>query len=590
MVRPRSFTQSGGVNAVSNFIGFGDGVGSSGAYSLTGGTVSALSELIFAGSFAQSGGVHLVMGNLQIADGNVGSYNLSGSGVLSAQQEQLLGEFGNATFTQSGGSNLISGSLSLSQSGTGVGNYNLSGGLLRLSSLISLGGSTAFNFSGGTIQLLAGFSASQPITLNTPVGIGTLDTNGNTVTLTNTFSGTGSLNKGGAGTLTLNSTQGYSGPTIVSGGTLALPYDIPSSSFTAAGGGVLQFPGATLNLNSRFIRAMAGGTVVYQDATINGGFLRGPGTHVLSAGSATTLNDSTIDPATIVQQAGNDSFFNVTNRGQVTNNGYLTLSGGINDGGSGLIVNGTADVSEWINAGVITVNNGGQLNNHYSILTSYGGARIYVNSGGTLNADSQSEGVSLDLQDSLLVNNGRVTGTTNVYYGATVSGSGSFGPINVMQAGAVVAAATAVPMPTSLTVTSGSISGSGNLAVSATVADAILATPNLTDTLTLSGNLSGPGPITKIGAGTLILSGTNTYGTGTNDMAGTLVVANSYSLPDGSNLSVGGGIAAFGAPVVPLANAAAAVVPVPEPGTLVLLAIGACGAVVYRSPRSRWKE
>jgi len=42
-----------------------------------------------------------------------------------------------------------------------------------------------------------------------------------------------------------------------------------------------------------------------------------------------------------------------------------------------------------------------------------------LNSGGTLNADSHNEGVVLDLQDSLLVNNGTVTGTTNVYYGAT---------------------------------------------------------------------------------------------------------------------------------------------------------------------------
>ena len=202
------------------------------------------------------------------------------------------------------------------------------------------------------------------------------------------------------------------------------------------------------------------------------------------------------------------------------------------------------------------------MNNHVSDLTSYGGARIYINGGGTLNADSQSEGVSLDLQDSLLVNNGRVTGTTNVYYGATVSGSGSFGPINVMQAGAVVAATTAVPMPTSLAVTSGSISGSGNLAVSATVADAILATPNLTDTLTLSGNLSGPGPITKIGAGRLILSGTNTFGTGTNVGAGTLIITTRYALPDGSNLSVGSGIAAFGSPIP--TSAASQVVPCPS--------------------------
>ena len=81
-----------------------------------------------------------------------------------------------------------------------------------------------------------------------------------------------------------------------------------------------------------------------------------------------------------------------------------------------MTVGGTADVSSWSNAGVITIDNGGVLNNHLSDLTSYGGGRITVNSGGTLNADSQGEGVALDLQDSLLSNNGAVTGTTNVNY------------------------------------------------------------------------------------------------------------------------------------------------------------------------------
>ncbi len=369
--------------------------------------------------------------------------------------------------------------------------------------------------------------------------------------------------------LILSGTQGYTGPTIVSGGTLELSNDFPTSSFTATGGGILQFPGTKLNLGTRVIQAMAGGTVDLQNATVNGGsifamaggtvlyqnvtlnnvYLFGPGTHILPAGGATTFNTTTINPGTIIQEAGSDAFLDVTDRGTIAASGSLTIIGGINDGGANLTVNGTADVSSWSNAGVITVTSSGLLNNHVSDLTSYGGARIYVNSGGTLNADSQSEGVSLDLQDSLLVNNGRVTGTTNVYYGATVSGSGSFGPINVMQAGAVVAATSAVPAPASLTVTSGSISGAGNLAVSATVADAILATPNLTDTLTLSGNLSGPGPITKVGPGMAVLSGTNTFGAGTDVIAGTLVVRNSYSLPDGSNLSVGSNLSAFGAPI-----------------------------------------
>ncbi len=588
-----SFTQSGGMNAISSASGslyISSGYGGVGMYYLTGGTLSTAYEYIGNGNngyFTQSGGVHVVAAALNVGYYGYGEYDLSGSGVLSAQQESVgYGGY----FNQTGGTNVVS-SLA---AGNG---YNLGGGLLRLGNLSGSG----LTLSGGTMQVLAGFPGNynfQTISLNFPGGV--LDTNGNTLTFYGAeFVGPGSLNKGGAGALILSGTQGYTGPTIVSGGTLELSNDFPTSSFTATGGGILQFPGTKLNLGTRVIQAMAGGTVDLQNATVNGGsifamaggtvlyqnvtlnnvYLFGPGTHILPAGGATTFNTTTINPGTIIQEAGSDAFLDVTDRGTIAASGSLTIIGGINDGGANLTVNGTADVSSWSNAGVITVTSSGLLNNHVSDLTSYGGARIYVTGGGTLNADSRGEGVTLELQDSLLVNNGRVTGTTNVNYGATVSGSGSFGPINVYQAGAVVAAATAVPAPTSLTVTGGSIMGAGNLSVSATVTDAVMAAPNLADVLTLSRNLSGPGPVTKIGAGTLILSGTNSFGTGTNVAAGTLVVANRYALLDGSNLSVGSGIAAFAAPVP--TTAAPQVAPVPEPGTLALLVaisalLGAC--------------
>ena len=612
-----SYSLSGGSLAAGTMY---DGYAGTGTIVQTGGTVSVTGDVnvgfLTFGTYSLSGGSVTTAGNLNIgtSDGfgiltqtggsitaasvylGYGLYSLSGSGVLIAGQETIYG-----SFMQSGGSNLISGSLTMDSS------YSLSGGLLRLGGLTA---SSTFTYSGGSMQLLAGFSATGPIDLNVPGGFDTFDTGGNTATISSKLFGPGGLNKTGAGLLTLNGSDIYTGPTMVSGGTLAFMNVVPSSSFTVASGCTLVFQGMTLTLgtssiqemtggsvvfksaaiNSSVLRAAASGSFVYQNATVNGGFLFGPGTHILPAGSTTTFNTTTINPGTAIQQAGSDTFFDVIDRGTMTASGSLTIIGGINDGGANMTVSGTADVSSWSNAGVITITGGGLLNNHVSDLTSYGGARIYINGGGTLNANSQGEGTALDLQDSLLVNNGRVIGTTNVYYGATVSGSGSFGPINVLQAGAVVAATSAVPAPTSLTVTSGSISGAGNLAVSATVADAILATPDLTDVLTLSGNLSGAGPITKIGPGTLVLSGSNSFGTGTNVAAGKLVVTNSYSLPDGSNLSVGSGIAIFGAPVVPPTDATEEVTPVPEPGTLVLLALGACGVAVYRGPRSRWKE
>jgi autotransporter-associated beta strand protein len=90
--------------------------------------------------------------------------------------------------------------------------------------------------------------------------------------------------------------------------------------------------------------------------------------------------------------------------------------------------------------------------------------------------------------------------------------------------------------------------------------------------VTLSGNLSGPGNLIEAGAGTLILSGTNSYTGGTTVSGGELVVTHSYCLYDGSNLIVGNA-AAF-APLAPSAappgNSSAS--PVPEPGTLAIVA------------------
>ena len=309
-----------------------------------------------------------------------------------------------------------------------------SAGLTRVS------GSAAFNFSGGTLQLPPGFTTNVPIVLNISSNNGTFDTHGNSITLANPLSGPGGLVKTGSGMLTLTGSSTYTGATSVSGGTLALLSDIPSSSFTANNGGTLLFNGATVNLNSRLVRAATGGSVQYQNATINGGFLRGPGTHTTLPGTCNYFSGATAYASTNFLQNGTDTFTDFANGGQVTNNSPLTWDGGGNAIGGSLVVNNAVSADDLTNAGAITINNGGILNNHLSDLTSGGGGRITVNSGGTLNADSQGEGVALDLQDSLLVNNGTVAGTTNIYYGATVKGSGTFGPINLFDGGTLAIA------------------------------------------------------------------------------------------------------------------------------------------------------
>ena len=128
----------------------------------------------------------------------------------------------------------------------------------------------------------------------------------------------------------------------------------------------------------------------------------------------------------------------------------------------------------------------------------------------------------------------------------------------------------------------------------------ILGTTNSNDQLILggagncvvNGTISGNGSLAKIGTGSLIFSGTDSYTGGTNVNAGTLYVTNSNAIADGTSLSVGAGGTLIYDPSQAVAGSmqhasqgkGLAVAPVPEPGTLALLIAGAVvGLAVWRS-------
>jgi autotransporter-associated beta strand protein len=134
-----------------------------------------------------------------------------------------------------------------------------------------------------------------------------------------------------------------------------------------------------------------------------------------------------------------------------------------------------------------------------------------------------------------------------------------------------------------VTVLSGAITGSGTAALSGSAynVQSGLVSANLGD---LGGSV-----LTKTTDGILVLSGSNGYQGGTIVSNGTLILTNNAAIADGTNLTIGNP-SAFAAPVVPspvagiqTASSAATIAPVPEPGTLVLLAAGAiCAAAVAR--------
>ena len=386
---------------------------------------------------------------------------------------------------------------------------------------------------GATVSVLAGNDTiSAPLHLASDTIFSAAATSG--LTISGPIDGSGGVTLTGSGMLTLSGANSYTGSTVVNGGTL-------------------QFSGVSANLGTRAITAN-GGAVQYVNATINGGTLAAQGvpggTHTTLAGGTSSFSGTAISARTPFVANGPTTFTDVTNYGPMTANSMLSWTGGTNAASGSLAVNGTLETSEFTTAGNITIANGGVLDNSVTNLTAYNGAQITVNSGGTLNADSQNEGMALNLQNCLLVNNGTITGTTNIGYGAIVQGSGTFGQVNVASGGTLSMSPIANLAAAGITVTGGTIAGSGNLASPITIQSTAVVSTNAGGTVEFSGGLTGNGSLTTQGTGTVVLSGVGKYTGGTVVGGGTVIVTSAAALPDGSSLTVGAGSYFSAAPLV----------------------------------------
>ncbi len=138
----------------------------------------------------------------------------------------------------------------------------------------------------------------------------------------------------------------------------------------------------------------------------------------------------------------------------------------------------------------------------------------------------------------------------------------------------------------------------GNLAISLTNTGQLSLTNNISDDVATSGIPRSLTLTSADGTGTLILSGSNTYGGGTDVASGTLIAMNSASIPSGSSLIVGSGGAFTFSPATTLAPAASNVAlagvtvvsAVPEPGTVILLLAALAVCCGYRFTRRGNKQ
>ena len=155
-----SFSQSGGsvtVQASGDGDGFALGAhaGSSGTYTLTGGTLSAVNGYLGAsgnGTMNHSAGTASFSGTMYVGldSGSNSTYNLSGTGSLSAHIENIGFHDGSSGhFVQSGGTNTVK-ALYLSQYPGGQGTYLLSAGMISASEGVTISNGT-FTQTGGSV-------------------------------------------------------------------------------------------------------------------------------------------------------------------------------------------------------------------------------------------------------------------------------------------------------------------------------------------------------------------------------------------------------------------------------------------------------
>ncbi len=249
----------------------------------------------------------------------------------------------NSVIAGSGGINKTDiGTLLLNGNNTYAGGTTVSGGTLQVSSDNNLGqAGTGITLNGGTFRYGAAFDTARAVTL--AANGGTVDTNGNNVTLLSSVGGSGALTKAGLGTLTLSQDSTYTGDTTISTGNLQLGTSGTQGSVIGniINNGVLQINrsnsltlGGNISGTGQLWQQGSGTTFLagsnnYQGVTlVESGTLKAQGANKFSAVSTHIVSSG----ATLDTGGDNQTV------GALANQGTVNLRGG--DVGSTLTVNG----------------------------------------------------------------------------------------------------------------------------------------------------------------------------------------------------------------------------------------------------------
>ncbi|MFM7102024.1 MAG: autotransporter-associated beta strand repeat-containing protein, partial [Verrucomicrobiota bacterium] len=450
-----------------------------GVYSGTGARLrkEGSGTLTLTGANTYAGGTTIAAGTLQIGNnGATGSIvgNVVNDGVLIFNRTGTV-NYGGVISGSGSLTKLSAGTLVLQSVQTYTGSTTLSSGILRLGVSNALPPASAMSISGGTTTLdLAGYNQTLQVPpaalagiINNSAATGsvlTIDNNTAQVLGAVVANGAGgggvSLVKAGSGLLQLRGASTYTGATTVLAGSLQVG-DGSSSGSIASGTDVS---------NSGTLIFSRGGALSYTGVISGPGALVKEGPGVVTLGGANTYTGSTTINGGALAIPGDGGLG--TPPGSATA-GHLTLAAGDLQATATFTLNANRGIALGAGVNIITVNS--------AVVLSYGG--ILSGAGSTLRKDGAGE---------------LVLGGANTHTGVTTVNAGT------------------------LTLGAGGTSGSvaGGIQINAGCAVIF----NRSDALTYSGVINGPGTVTKQGAGTLTLTGVNTWTGATTVAQGTLRV------------------------------------------------------------------
>jgi len=463
----------------------------------------------------------LVLRDTRLWGGGTGDWNTGGN-----WQQGIDGATGAATFTDGSGATSLPSVLTFTGSAGGTATNDVSG-------TVNVGG---LNFAPGAgAYTLAGSS----FTLAPDANIRNLSTNsqtisadivlagdqwvqadpGSSLTISGGISGAAALRKLGSGTLTLSGSNSYSGVTSVNAGTLVLGNagGLAGSTFSGGAGSLsfgsltaVTFGGLSGSSNLALVNASSAAVALSVGAnnasTTYSGTLTGGGSLAkLGAGTLTLSGENDYSGGTTISAGtltlGNDA---------ALGSGGVSVAGGSLNLGGRTIANAVS-----ISAGVLS---GGTI-----------AAAQVAATGGAISAVLSGDGGFAKGGSGTLTLSGN-----NTYSGGTTISAGTlaFGNLNALGSGTL------------------SFAGNSTLrsAAAGTLANALSIDAGVTATFdsqsnanVLSGAIGGSGGLVKLGAGTLTLSGSNTYTGGTTVSAGILAVSSAAALPTSGTVSVATG-------------------------------------------------